>query len=223
MEYLIKHDCRVAEVVRRCQEPLPKSLDSDENFKTLDKLFCRDVKICPDLHTFWKSLAKKVLLGVKKSVSWARSALFNTWYILHIILMYICNYAQKRRICRQNSKYVLDDFLWPFLPSPKGCQLLPPCMNVMLMVIVRSMFCFISQLDYLGHIGFANFWQYYPWWFKNWVPPSSSLRTWVSSGKSAFINFPCFHMFFSLTSLSLTFSCFQSLLFATKLTYYRTI
>ena len=32
----------------------------------------------------------------------------------------ICDNAQKRRICRENSKYV-----WPFLPYLKGCQLLP--------------------------------------------------------------------------------------------------
>ena len=100
----------MAEVVRRCEEPSLKSLDSDDNLKTLNTLFCRDIKVCPDFHTFWKSLAKKVLLGVKNSVSWARNALFNTWYIFHIILRYICNYAQKRRICRENSKYALDNF-----------------------------------------------------------------------------------------------------------------
>ena len=39
--------------------PLPKSLDSDENFKPL---FCRDIKICRDLCTFWKTLVKTVFL-----------------------------------------------------------------------------------------------------------------------------------------------------------------
>ena len=35
----------------------------------------------------------------------------------------ICNYAQKLRICREKSKYALNE---SFKPSPKGCQLLPP-------------------------------------------------------------------------------------------------
>ena len=33
LDDVIKHDCRVAEVVRRCKEPSPKSLDSDQNLK----------------------------------------------------------------------------------------------------------------------------------------------------------------------------------------------
>ena len=34
---------RVAEVVRRCEGPSPKSLDSDENFKPQHTLFCSDI------------------------------------------------------------------------------------------------------------------------------------------------------------------------------------
>ena len=43
----------------------------------------------------------------------------------------ICDNAQKRRICRQNCKYALDEKkLWHFLPPPKACQVLPPCAPV---------------------------------------------------------------------------------------------
>ena len=35
--------CSVAEVVRRHEGPLPKSLDSDENFKPKHKLSCRNL------------------------------------------------------------------------------------------------------------------------------------------------------------------------------------
>ena len=41
-----------------------------------------------------------------------------------------CNYAQKRRICREKANCRLTKiFLWPFVPSPKGCQLLPVSFN----------------------------------------------------------------------------------------------
>ena len=42
----------------------------------------------------------------------------------------ICSYTQKRHICCKNSKCVSDkNFSWVFLPSPKGCQLLPPWLS----------------------------------------------------------------------------------------------
>ena len=68
---------RVAEVVRGHGGPLPKSLDSDKNFKPEHTLFCRNIKICRDLRTFWKSLDKKVPFLVKNSASLARSALLH--------------------------------------------------------------------------------------------------------------------------------------------------
>ena len=64
---------RVAEVVQSREGPLPKSLDWDENLKPLHKLFCRDIKICRDLRTLWKTLAKH-------SVSWARSTPLHDTY-----------------------------------------------------------------------------------------------------------------------------------------------
>ena len=44
--------CRVAEVARRHEGLSPKSFDSDENFKPLNTLFCREIKICRDLRNF---------------------------------------------------------------------------------------------------------------------------------------------------------------------------
>ena len=49
-------DDRVAEVARRHEGSSPKSLDKDENLT----LFCRDIKICRNLRTFWKTLDKRV-------------------------------------------------------------------------------------------------------------------------------------------------------------------
>ena len=51
-------------------------------------------------------------------------------YIAYCIELHLqlCNYAQKRCIFRENSKYTrLTKVMWPFLLVPKGCQLLPPC------------------------------------------------------------------------------------------------
>ena len=42
----------------------------------------------------------------------------------------ICNYAQKQRICRENSKYAPDENFCGHC----GCQLLPPCIPIILMV-----------------------------------------------------------------------------------------
>ena len=49
-----------------------------------------------------------------------------TWYILHIILGWSCNFcndAQKGRICRKNSKYALDEnFYGHFCPRRKAAN-----------------------------------------------------------------------------------------------------
>ena len=71
---------RVAEVVRRHKRPLPKSLDSDESFKLQNTLFCRDIKICCDLRTFWKTLGRKSAFWVKRVFFWVRSALLHSIY-----------------------------------------------------------------------------------------------------------------------------------------------
>ena len=59
---------RVAEVVRRCEGPAPKSLESDENFRPQHTLFCRDIDGW-DLSQFthlWEIFGqKKCFLGLK--------------------------------------------------------------------------------------------------------------------------------------------------------------
>ena len=66
-----------------------------------------------------KSVLKYIFFSKKCAIS---------WYILHIILNQICKFA----ITRKNDRFVaklaimrLAKVLWPILPSPKGCQLLP--------------------------------------------------------------------------------------------------
>ena len=59
-------DNRVAGVAGTRERRSPKSLDLDKNFKPLHMLFCRDIKICRDLRTFWKSLVKSAFLGQKQ-------------------------------------------------------------------------------------------------------------------------------------------------------------
>ena len=61
--------------------------------------FCRDIKICRDLRTFWKSLGKKSVVFWSKTVFLGQEV----HYYMHIIIenelyLKICNYAQKRRI-----------------------------------------------------------------------------------------------------------------------------
>ena len=64
---MLRVNDRVAEVARGHGGPPPKSLDSDENFKPKHTLFCRDIKICRNFCTFWKTLGKKsALLGPKQ-------------------------------------------------------------------------------------------------------------------------------------------------------------
>ena len=71
--------------------------------KTLSFL-CRHIKICGDLHT----LAKKGFLGGKKQFFLYKKCI-TSWFILNVILYTFCNYAQKRRICLEKSKYAADE------------------------------------------------------------------------------------------------------------------
>ena len=57
--------------------PLPKSLDSDENFKPEHTLFCRELRFVAIYAVFGDLWPKKVPFGVKNSISWARSALLH--------------------------------------------------------------------------------------------------------------------------------------------------
>ena len=115
-----------AEVVRRHEGPSPKSLISDKNFKPQNTLFCRDIKI----KALFESLDKKsVFFFVKNNVSWTRSALLHIAF--HIELNFqICNYVQKRRICRKNSKYALgDSFYGHFCHRRKAANFCHPALD----------------------------------------------------------------------------------------------
>ena len=74
--------------------------------KSPNKLFCRDIKICCDLCTFWKSSGKKCLFG-SKTVFLGQEVHYNMVFIANCaeLNVKICNYAQNRRICCENSKY----------------------------------------------------------------------------------------------------------------------
>ena len=100
----------MAEAVRRHEGPSQKSLISDENFKPQHTHFVPISRFVAIYALFGNLWTKKVFLWVKKSVSWARSALLHGLSSYYTELNFqICNYAQKRRICRENSKYVLDE------------------------------------------------------------------------------------------------------------------
>ena len=75
--------------------------------------------ICRNLCTFWKTLGKQkcsfgsktVFLGQKVAYYMANIALYTE------LNLQICSYTQKRRICRENSKYVPDEiFCGHFCP-----------------------------------------------------------------------------------------------------------
>ena len=59
------HIAVVAEVERGHREPLPKSLDPDENFKPEHKLFCRELRFVAIYALFGDLWATKVHFGVK--------------------------------------------------------------------------------------------------------------------------------------------------------------
>ena len=80
---------RVAEVVRKHEGPSPKSWKLDESFKHYHTLHCQENKNCHNLRTFWKSLGK-----------------YHTELNLQI-----CNYAQERRICREDREYAPNENL----------------------------------------------------------------------------------------------------------------
>ena len=75
---------RVAEVVRGHRGPSPKSLDSDENFKPKQTLFCRKLRFVAIYALFGDLWAKKCLLGQKQCFLGKMCTI--TWYILHISL-----------------------------------------------------------------------------------------------------------------------------------------
>ena len=88
--------------------------------------------ICCDLRTFWNTLGKKSDLLGQKQCFLGKKVPF---YMAHIacyteLKLQICNCAQKERICRENSKIAPDEKFCGHC----GCQLLPPCIPIILMV-----------------------------------------------------------------------------------------
>ena len=71
---------------------------------------------------FWG--VKQCFLGKKCTITWY------IWYYIESTLQ-ICNYAQKRRICRENSNYVPDENCVAKFAFAESCQLLSPCSCLM--------------------------------------------------------------------------------------------
>ena len=68
--------------VSRVAAVMPKSLDSDEDFKPEHTLFCRELRFVAIYALFGDLWAKKVPFWVKNSVFWARSALLRGIYCI---------------------------------------------------------------------------------------------------------------------------------------------
>ena len=111
---------RVAEVVRRYEGSSTKSSYLYEN--------CRDIKICCDLPTFWKSLGNKVPFG-SNPVFLRQEVNYYMVYIAYYteLNLQICIYTQKQPICRESSKYALDKkFYGHFCPRRKAANFCHP-------------------------------------------------------------------------------------------------
>ena len=115
---------RVAEVAREHGWHLPKSLDSDENFKPEHTLFCREIRFVAIYALYKASLLNpntRYFVTMLRFVAiyalfgdlWAKKCLFGSktvflgqevhYYMVYIayfteLILQICDYAQKRRI-----------------------------------------------------------------------------------------------------------------------------
>ena len=123
--------CRVAEVAREHGWHLLKSLDSDENFKHEHTLFCelRFVAIYALFGDLWP---KKCLFG-SKTVFLGQEVHYHMVCIAYFteLILQICDYAQKRRIWRQNCKYALDEnFHCHFCSRRKAAKFCHPGLNI---------------------------------------------------------------------------------------------
>ena len=135
---------------RSCTKGLHRKVWNLKPFHTLfcrDIKICGDIKICRDLRSFQKFLGKKVFYWVKSSVSWATSGLLHGIYCI----LYWINFASLQ--IRAKKTYFSQDyqigvrrqFLWPFLLSPKGCQLLLPC------ACIWALFNVNENMNYIPH------------------------------------------------------------------------
>ena len=105
---------RVAEVAREHGWHPPKSLDSDENFKPEHTLFCRKLRFVAIYALFGDLWSKKVFHGQEVHYYMVHIAYFNE------LNLRICDYAQKRRICRKfvNTRLTII-FMASFAPDEK--------------------------------------------------------------------------------------------------------
>ena len=84
--------------MREAAKALRLSVWARTKIKSLKKRFCRDFKICRDLHTFWKTLDKKRFFFLTKAVFLGQEVHYFMVYIAYYIILdlEICNYAQKK-------------------------------------------------------------------------------------------------------------------------------
>ena len=59
-------------------------------------LLCRNINICGYLHTFWKTWGKKFFLGGQPQCFLGKKCII-TWFILDILLSWICKFAIMRK------------------------------------------------------------------------------------------------------------------------------
>ena len=118
----------MAEVAREHGWHPPKSLDSDENFKPEHTLFCRELRFVAIYALFGNLWAKKCLFR-SKIVFLGQEVHYYMIYIALFteLILHICDYAQKRRICRENCKYALDENVHDhFCPRRKAAKFCHP-------------------------------------------------------------------------------------------------
>ena len=109
--------------MRGHEGPPLKSLDSDKNFKPKHMLFCRELRFVEIYALFGDLWAKKVPF-------WAITVFLGQMHYYMVynayfteLNLHICNYGQKRRICRENCKYAFDEnFHGHFCPRRKAAK-----------------------------------------------------------------------------------------------------
>ena len=87
------------------------------------------IKIFHNLRTFWRPFGKKKCLFGSKTVFLGQEVHHYMIYIAYFIelILQICDYAQKRRICRESCKYALDkNFHGHFCPRRKAAKFCHP-------------------------------------------------------------------------------------------------
>ena len=91
-------------------------------------LFCRKLRFVAIYALFEELWAKKVPFWVKTVFLGQEVPYYMVYIAKYIELnLQLCNYAQKRRICRENSKYAPDEnFCGYFCPRGKAANFYHP-------------------------------------------------------------------------------------------------